>query len=81
MVISSSDILDSLTHVGSPIIGGVLSRPADQWPDTLGHIPYLKNHPYFLPCFVASLIAFLTFSIALIGLKEVMIISSAIDFH
>ncbi|KIL61543.1 hypothetical protein M378DRAFT_166825 [Amanita muscaria Koide BX008] len=56
----------------APIIGGVLSRPADQWPDTLGRIPYLKSHPYFLPCFVASLIAFITFLIALSGLKETL---------
>lgn len=55
----------------SPILGGLLSQPAVQWPETLGKIEYLRNHPYFLPCFAAAMIAFLTFLSAVVGLREV----------
>ena len=51
----------------------MFSRPAVRWPDTLGKLAYLRGHPYFLPCFVASLVAFLGFLGALVGLKEVRI--------
>ena len=56
-----------------PIIGGVLSNPATRWPDTLGRIHYLRQHPYFLPCATAGFIAFVTFIISFFGLKEVLI--------
>ena len=58
-----------------PIIGGVLSNPATRWPDTLGRIQYLRQHPYFLPCATAGFIAFVTFIISCFGLKEVLISS------
>ncbi|KAF9048748.1 major facilitator superfamily multidrug-resistance, DHA1 sub-family [Panaeolus papilionaceus] len=56
----------------APLIGGVLSNPATRWPDTLGRISYLRTHPYFLPCLVAGIIAFITFLIAAFGLKETL---------
>ena len=37
----------------------------------MGRIPYLQAHPYFLPCAVAGLLAFVTFAISFFGLKEV----------
>ncbi|KAK2467254.1 hypothetical protein APHAL10511_000803 [Amanita phalloides] len=56
----------------APILGGLLSQPAIRWPETLGKITYLKNHPYFLPCFAAAMIAFLTYLGALVGLQETL---------
>ncbi|KAH6909205.1 major facilitator superfamily domain-containing protein [Coprinopsis sp. MPI-PUGE-AT-0042] len=56
----------------APIIGGVLSRPADHWPETFGRIALLREYPYFLPCAVASAIAFIPFVIAAISLKETL---------
>ena len=56
-----------------PIIGGVLSNPARRWPDTLGRIQYLRQHPYFLPCATSGFIAFLAFIMSFFGLKEVLI--------
>jgi len=55
------------------IIGGTLSEPATKWPDTLGKISLLRERPYFLPCAVSGAIAFLAFSLAFIGLREVSI--------
>ena len=62
----------------SPIIGGVFSSPAVRWPDTLGKLTFLQDHPYFLPCFIASAIACLAFLCALVGLKEVSTFVSAL---
>ena len=59
-----------------PIIGGVFSNPATRWPDTLGRIPYLRQHPYFLPCATSGFIAFVPFIISFFGLKEVLIQST-----
>ncbi|KAF8813379.1 MFS general substrate transporter [Phlegmacium glaucopus] len=56
----------------APIIGGVLSNPATRWPDTLGQIHYLRQHPYFLPCATAGFLAFVTFIISFLGLKETL---------
>lgn len=56
----------------APIMGGVLSYPADRWPDTLGRIKILQTHPYFLPCASASFLAFCAFVIAFAALKETL---------
>lgn len=61
----------SLLRPFSPILGGVLSRPATRWPETLGKIEFLRNFPYFLPCAVAAFFAFLSCAISFVGLKEV----------
>ena len=67
--------------ISSPIIGGVFSNPAVRWPDTLGKLSYLRDHPYFLPCFIPSVLAFIAFLGALVGLKEVfMTVSSFLHF-
>ncbi|KAF8879294.1 major facilitator superfamily multidrug-resistance, DHA1 sub-family [Gymnopilus junonius] len=55
-----------------PILGGVLSNAATHWPDTFGRIPYLRTHPYFLPCFIAATFSFATFIIVLFALKETL---------
>jgi MFS family permease len=63
--------------ISSPIIGGVLSSPAVRWPNTLGKLSYLRDHPYFLPCFIPSILAFVAFLGALVGLKEVFVAFSS----
>ncbi|KIM39402.1 hypothetical protein M413DRAFT_29551 [Hebeloma cylindrosporum] len=65
-------MLWSFGTTSGPIIGGLLSNAAQRWPNTLGRIPYLQAHPYFLPCAVAGLLAFVTFAIAFLGLKETL---------
>jgi len=56
----------------APIIGGVLSNPATRWPNTLGRMQFLREHPYFLPCAVSGFIALVTFIIATLTLKETL---------
>ncbi|KAH9030836.1 MFS general substrate transporter [Lactarius deliciosus] len=61
----------ALGYVIGPLIGGVLSRPQDRWPDTFSH-PFWADYPYFLPCLVAA--AFTCFSsiITALYLEETM---------
>lgn len=54
----------------SPVMGGVFSNPSIRWPDVFGKFALLKEHPYLLPCMVAGGIAFFTFVIGFLGLKE-----------
>ncbi|KAF9037796.1 MFS general substrate transporter [Hymenopellis radicata] len=60
----------SLGSTMGPIIGGVFANPEAQWPESFGKIAILRQHPYLLPCLIAGALAFLFFSIALVGLKE-----------
>ncbi|KAJ2926059.1 hypothetical protein H1R20_g11037, partial [Candolleomyces eurysporus] len=55
-----------------PTLGGVLSNPASRWPDTFGRIPFFHHHPYFLPCAAAAFVAFASFFISSIALKETL---------
>jgi hypothetical protein len=61
----------SKSYFLSPLIGGVFSNPATRWPKTLGRLQFLRVHPYFLPCAISGSIAFTTFIIAVLALKEV----------
>ncbi|KAF8628986.1 hypothetical protein AX15_003609 [Amanita polypyramis BW_CC] len=69
-VFAAISMMWSMGVTFGPILGGLLSRPATRWPDTLGKLQYLRSHPYFLPCFAASLVSFLSFLIGIIALKE-----------
>ncbi|KAF6759870.1 major facilitator superfamily domain-containing protein [Ephemerocybe angulata] len=59
------------TTIG-PMLGGLLSNPAVQWPDTFGKIAFYRDYPYFLPCAAASFVAFLSFAISSIAMKETL---------
>ncbi|KAK7053829.1 protein zinc induced facilitator-LIKE 1 [Favolaschia claudopus] len=61
----------SLGATLGPTVGGIFANPAERWPNSLGRITLLQNYPYLLPCLVAGGVAFLSFLVALTGLKEV----------
>lgn len=70
--------LSSLVHVlsidpdlGSPVVGGTLSNPAQRWPKTFGKSTFWIKYPYFLPCFVTALFSISAFLSTLVGLREV----------
>lgn len=54
----------------SPVIGGTLARPQDNFP-RLFSSPFWAEFPYFLPCGVAAGFSLLTFVAVLLFLKEV----------
>jgi len=52
------------------MIGGLLSRPADRFPDLFGNSEFLKNYPYFLPCAVPATFTLFAWVITFFFLKE-----------
>ncbi|KAG1814972.1 MFS multidrug-resistance DHA1 sub-family [Suillus variegatus] len=57
------------TMVGS-LIGGLLSRPADRFPDIFGRSELLKTYPYLLPCSISAFFISMIWLVACICLKE-----------
>ncbi|RXW25541.1 hypothetical protein EST38_g338 [Candolleomyces aberdarensis] len=55
-----------------PTLGGMLSGPVSRWPETFSRIPFFHHHPYFLPCAAAALIAFTSFFVSAIAMKETL---------
>jgi hypothetical protein len=53
-----------------PVIGGLLSRPAERFPDLFGNNEFLKKYPYFLPCAVPATYSAVMWVVALLFLKE-----------
>lgn len=52
------------------MIGGSLSRPVEQFPVLFGSSEFLKKYPYFLPCAFSSVLAFATWVVGVIFMKE-----------
>ena len=65
------NITDSVTFCSSPLIGGVLARPADNWERF--DLPFWTEFPYFLPCASAAAISLTAFFVGLLWLKEVSV--------
>ncbi|OAD78155.1 hypothetical protein PHYBLDRAFT_140257 [Phycomyces blakesleeanus NRRL 1555(-)] len=53
-----------------PALGGYLSRPVEGFPEYFGDNEFLKEYPYFLPCFVSSIGSFIGFLIGYFYLNE-----------
>lgn len=53
-----------------PIIGGSLSRPAEQFPHLFGNNEFLKKYPYFLPCAVPATFSIVAWVVTFVFLKE-----------
>ncbi|KAF7330227.1 MFS domain-containing protein [Mycena venus] len=71
-IISTTSLAWAVAGTIAPLIGGLLSNPASKWPDTLGKMDILREHPYLLPCAVSASVALLAFAIAFVGLKETL---------
>ncbi|KAH9953207.1 major facilitator superfamily domain-containing protein [Lactifluus volemus] len=53
-----------------PMIGGLLSRPADHFPNTFGNSQFLKKYPYFFPCAVPATFSALAWVMTYAFLRE-----------
>ncbi|KAJ3313245.1 hypothetical protein HDV04_002229 [Boothiomyces sp. JEL0838] len=53
-----------------PALGGLLANPAEKYPDIFGHIDFLKEYPYFLPCFCSAIITWVGFTLGYFFLPE-----------
>ncbi|KAG1835668.1 major facilitator superfamily domain-containing protein [Suillus variegatus] len=54
-----------------PLMGGAFSHPASKYPEILGY-QFLKDYPYFLPCFIASTFAIIGIFLGFIFLEETL---------
>ncbi|KAH9039470.1 MFS general substrate transporter [Lactarius deliciosus] len=61
----------SLGYAIGPLIGGMLSRPQERWPDVFSH-SFWAEYPYFLPCFAVAACGCASFAANVIYLKETM---------
>ncbi|KAG1901476.1 major facilitator superfamily domain-containing protein [Suillus fuscotomentosus] len=57
------------TTVGS-LIGGLLSRPADRFPNIFGRSELLRTYPYLLPCSISAFFISIIWLVVYICLKE-----------
>ncbi|EPQ54003.1 MFS multidrug-resistance DHA1 sub-family [Gloeophyllum trabeum ATCC 11539] len=53
-----------------PIIGGMLSRPAERFPNIFGHNEFLIKYPYFLPCAVPATFTVIAWLVTFFFLQE-----------
>lgn len=60
-----------LGSIIGPLIGGTFSHPASKYPEMLGY-QFLKDYPYFLPCFIAFVIAMIGIFLGFIFLEETL---------
>ncbi|KAJ6454122.1 major facilitator superfamily domain-containing protein [Mycena sanguinolenta] len=67
-VFSFLQLIWSIGSTIGPFVGGVLANPAIKWPGSMGKIALLRVHPYFLPCFVSSSVAFASSALGIVGL-------------
>ena len=52
------------------MVGGMLSRPAERFPDLFGHNVFLKKYPYFLPCSIPAIFSLVSWLVAFLFLEE-----------
>lgn len=53
-----------------PLVGGLLSRPVEQFPNIFGHSQFLKTYPYFLACAVPATFSALAWVVTFLFLRE-----------
>ncbi|GAA5798147.1 hypothetical protein HPULCUR_003547 [Helicostylum pulchrum] len=58
------------TGMIGPALGGYLSKPAENFPTIFGNCQFLKDYPYFLPCFISACGSMIGFVIGCFFLKE-----------
>ncbi|KAG2359963.1 major facilitator superfamily domain-containing protein [Suillus spraguei] len=59
-----------LAAIIGPIAGGLLSQPADRFPEIFGHSELLKTYPYLLPCAVSVICASIAWLVTCFYLRE-----------
>ncbi|KAG2040637.1 MFS multidrug-resistance DHA1 sub-family [Suillus americanus] len=56
-----------------PLVGGLLSRPVEQFPNVFGHSQFLKTYPYFLACAVPATFSALAWIVTFLFLRETVL--------
>lgn len=62
----------ALGSILGPVVGGLLNQPTTRLAPIFGGISFLAEYPYFLPCFVSSLVSIAGFVVGIFWLPETM---------
>ena len=54
------------------MIGGLLARPAERFPNLFGQNSFLKEYPYFLPCAIPATLTIIAWLVTFLFLKETL---------
>ncbi|KAG9034984.1 hypothetical protein FRB95_012274 [Tulasnella sp. JGI-2019a] len=65
-------VMWNLGCIIGPSIGGYLSHPSERYPAVFGQFQFLKRHPFFLPCFLSSVITLCSLICAIFFLEETL---------
>ncbi|KAG1818713.1 major facilitator superfamily domain-containing protein [Suillus subaureus] len=57
-------------QTAGPLIGGLLFRPADRFPDIFGRSELLKTYPHLLPCSISTIFVSIAWLVTYFRLKE-----------
>ena len=55
-----------------PMIGGLLTRPAEGFPELFGQNKFLQEYPYFLPCAIPAAYSVIALIVTFLFLKETL---------
>jgi hypothetical protein len=59
-------------QIVGPALGGLLAKPAENYPSLFGNIPLFKTYPYLLPCLVGSFFSIFGVCIGFFFLEETL---------
>ncbi|KAJ1916715.1 hypothetical protein IWQ60_008013 [Tieghemiomyces parasiticus] len=62
----------NLGTIVGPVIGGLLARPAENFPGLFGHIELFRAYPYMLPCLICSIFGVAAWLSAFFLLEETL---------
>ncbi|KAF9522054.1 major facilitator superfamily multidrug-resistance, DHA1 sub-family, partial [Crepidotus variabilis] len=62
----------SLGGALGPMIGGILARPVENFPELFGNSEFLQKYPYFLPCAVPATFTVFAWLLAFFYLRETL---------
>ena len=63
----------------APTLGGLLAKPAEQYPSLFGNFQLFVTYPYLLPCLVSSLVSLFGFIVGFIYFEETLNRQSPMD--
>lgn len=71
----------SLGSVVGPAFGGFFAKPAEQYPDVFGDMPFFKKYPYALPNLLATVFFLISAASATFFLKVPFLPQASADYH
>lgn len=65
--------LFGLGSMVAPTLGGLLARPAEQYPSVFGNVWLFREFPYLLPCLLSACVSLIGFAVGYFYLEESLV--------